>query len=160
MHLDLSQPSESPGRVGAVARGLGFAGLLPPLALVALIAWTRASPDRSSLLATALDLYAAIILSFLGGMWWSFAMRRRRGQGGLAALAVAPSLVTAALLLWSAVSGPNWPGVALGSAVLLTLLVDRHLVATGEAPAGWMGLRMPLSLGLGLLTIAAGALAG
>ena len=48
--------------------------------------------------------------------------------------------------------------IALGGAILLTLPVDRHLVATGEAPANWMKLRMPLSLGLGGLTIAAGLL--
>ena len=43
---------------------------------------------------------------------------------------------------------------------MLTLPVDRRFVATGEAPVGWMALRVPLSLGLGLLTIAAGVLVG
>jgi hypothetical protein len=38
---------------------------------------------------------------------------------------------------------------------MLTLPVDRRLVATGEAPTGWMGLRVPLSLGLATLTILA-----
>jgi len=49
--------------------------------------------------------------------------------------------------------------VAMGSAIMLTLPVDRWLVTRGAAPANWMRLRVPLSLGLGALTIAAGALA-
>ena len=47
-----------------------------------------------------------------------------------------------------------------GSAVALTLLVDRRLVASGDTPVGWMRLRVPLSLGLGGLTILAGVLLG
>ena len=48
-----------------------------------------------------------------------------------------------------------WAMVAVASGLFLTLLVDRALVRAGEAPAGWMGLRVPLSLGLGVLTILA-----
>lgn len=114
-------------------------------------------------------MYAALILSFLGGIWWGFAMRCGVGQGQAVALAVMPSLIAFGCLATAAagmVGGPDmppfstWAAVALGSAVMLTLLVDRRLVATGEAPVGWMRLRVPLSLGLGLLTIAAGALVG
>ena len=105
-------------------------------------------------------LYPAIILSFLGGLWWSMAMRRAARQGMLAVLAVVPSLVAALLVVAAGVTASGWAVAALGIAIMLTLPVDRHLVTTGEAPAGWMALRVPLSLGLGLLTIAAGALAG
>lgn len=97
--------------------------------------------------------------AFLSGIWWGVAMRRLENQGQLAALAVLPSLASPALLPL-AIMSYAWPLIGLGSAILLTLLVDRHLVTTGEAPAGWMELRVPLSLGLGLLTIAAGVLAG
>jgi hypothetical protein len=54
----------------------------------------------------------------------------------------------------------GWPLVAIGSVIALTLIVDRHIVAVGHAPTGWMRLRVPLSLGLGGLTIVAGMLAG
>ena len=152
--------------VGRTAYVLGFAGLLPPIAAVALIASGRGDPTVMAwvpmLVGYALALiHAATILSFLGGIWWGFAMRRAAGQGRLVAIAVLPSLVAAACVGWAAgtfQSGGPLPLIVLGSAVLLTLPVDRHLAATGEAPAGWMRLRVPLSLGLGTLTIAAGLL--
>lgn len=142
--------------VGPVARALGFAGLLPQAALVALIAVGR--PAFHDLPPVVAFLYAGLILSFLGGMWWGFAMRRSAGQGVLAILAVVPSLLPLALAPLGTVS-TAWPLIGLGIAILLTLFVDRRLVATGEAPEGWMALRVPLSLGLGALTIAAGLLA-
>ena len=154
----------APGAVGRTARLLGFAGLLPQAAAVLLIVSGRREAGLFAL------LYAAVILSFLGGVWWGLAMRRTGRQAGLATIAVLPSLVAVALVLAAFGSlflplGPDadrWARmalIALGSAIMLTLLVDRHLITTGEAPAGWMGLRAPLSLGLGLLTIAAGLLA-
>lgn len=145
--------------VGRTAFALGFAGLLPQLAAVG--AMLVLGLDQRELTASIVGwaaLYAAIILSFLGGMWWSIAMHRTEGQGLLATLAVLPSLVGFASLAIYDESG--WAMVATGSAILLTLLVDRHLTATGEAPANWMRLRVPLSVGLGGLTILAGALVG
>jgi hypothetical protein len=99
-------------------------------------------------------IYAWLILSFLGGIWWGFAMRREAGQGKLAALAVVPSLVALLFAILS-VATPilPWVCVSTGAAVLLTLLVDRQLVSGGDAPEGWMGLRIPLSVGLGSLLI-------
>lgn len=146
-----------PASVGRAAFVLGFAGLLPQVAMVALVA---TDPHGGyGLPFVAAYAYASLILSFLGGMWWGFAMRRERGQGRLAAIAVLPSLAPLAIAPLAFV---DWsltlPLILLGAAVMLTLLVDRHLVSTGEAPPNWMRLRAPLSLGLGLLTIAAGLL--
>jgi len=152
------------GRVGRVASMLGFAGLLPPLATTAAIGVGRGDPGLGTLLGPIVGLavlYPLVILSFLGGMWWGFAMRRDAGQGRSAAIAVVPSLAAVALLGAIGVTGQvGWGLLGIGAAVLLTLPVDRHLVATGEAPAGWMALRVPLSVGLGGLTILAGALIG
>lgn len=154
------------GQVGPAARALGFAGLLPQVAAAMLVGAGHGSGgiDRSIAhgIGQVLALgYGALILSFLGGMWWSMAMRRDAGQGALAALAVAPSLVAGALVLVAGTTGEaSWTLVALGSAILLTLPVDRHLVTTAEAPVGWMGLRVPLSVGLGGLTILTGAVQG
>ena len=159
--------SERSGRVETTARVLGFAGLLPQVAALALILIGRRGVDDLAwiplLMGYGLAIaYGALILSFLGGIWWSQAMRRTEHQRSLAIVAVVPSLVALGVVI-SAVSGlpgpPSaWSAVVLGSAILLTLLVDRRLVATGEAPAGWMSLRIPLSVGLGVLTIAAGVL--
>lgn len=140
-------------RVGRVAFLLGFAGLLPQLAAVALGA--IGYPDNG-VIALA---YPLLILSFLGGMWWGFAMRRTAGQGPLVLLAVVPSLTAAALVGVAAIDYA-WGLVATGSAIMLTLPVDRWLTERGDAPANWMALRVPLSVGLGGLTIVAGVLAG
>lgn len=151
-------------RISRTAYLLGYAGLLPQVAAVALVGWGFGD-RKAHAIAVGFGLsvacfYAAVILSFLGGMWWGFAMMRSAGRGGLAALAVLPSLVGFALLCLGSVGLPlSWVLVALGVAIVLTLPVDRHLTATGEAPQGWMHLRAPLSLGLGGLTILAGVLA-
>ncbi|GGB25328.1 hypothetical protein GCM10011380_13630 [Sphingomonas metalli] len=156
-------------RVGPVARMLGFAGLLPQAVAVLLIVLARRSVgDLGFVLALTgywlAMLYGALILSFLGGIWWGFAMRREAGQGALAGFAVVPSLVALGTVIAGAWKLPHlpspWPAVVLGSAILLTLLVDRRLAETGEAPEGWMTLRVPLSVGLGGLTIVAGILFG
>lgn len=156
------------GKVGPVARALGYAGLLPQVAAVGLILLGRSNPtDLASIPMLAgyilAVIYSALILSFLGGMWWGFAMRRSIGQGRLASVAVLPSLIGlgCAWASWlDMIVSTTWPAITLGTAVLLTLIVDRHLVSTGEAPDGWMRLRAPLSIGLGGLTIAAGVLVG
>lgn len=143
------------GGVGPVARALGFAGLLPQAAAVGIVV---VGTDRFNEFGIAgAYVYASLILSFLGGIWWGFAMRHEASQARLVALAILPSLIPLAILPTFMLSW--WlPLALLGAAVLLTLLVDRHLVSIGEAPEGWMGLRVPLSVGLGGLTIATGLL--
>lgn len=154
---------QSRPRVSRAAYLLGYAGLLPQVAATVLLLGSddvKSDTIGAGLGLSVASFYAAAILSFLGGMWWGLAMRRDVGQGRLAALAVLPSLAAFALLLAGAVGLPfRWVPIALGAAIICTVLVDRHLVATGEAPAGWMRLRVPLSLGLGGLTILAGLLA-
>lgn len=153
--------ADSRPRVSRTAYLLGYAGLLPQVAAVGGLLVLR-SGAREWLwpLSSFAILYSAIILSFLGGLWWAMAMGRNHGQGRLAALAILPSLSAIALLVMSEANYERRLGlVAIGSAIMMTLLVDRHLVSTGEAPAGWMRLRVPLSLGLGGLTILAGLLA-
>jgi len=76
-----------------------------------------------------------------------------------------PSLVAVGLVLLAILGAffgarpvTSWSLVALGVALILTLPVDRYLVRTGEAPANWLRLRIPLSIGLGGLTIVSAAL--
>ena len=139
-------------RLPPSARLLGFAGLLPQLAFVGL---QLVRPDPGwSLLAFG---YGALILSFLGGVWWGVAASRRAPSAELFVASVVPSLVALALLAAALVGlSLGWPLVLLGSAIMLTLLVDLWLAARGDVPPDWMRLRVPLSLGLGALTILAG----
>lgn len=155
----------APATVGRTARLLGFAGLVPQVVAVALILVGRRDPTDLAWIPLLVGyglamIYGAAILSFLGGIWWGWAMRRGEGQARLAMAAVVPSLVAAACVGAAGMGGGLGPApaIVLGAAIILTLPVDQHLVATGEAPAGWMRLRVPLSLGLGSLTIAAGLL--
>lgn len=106
-------------------------------------------------------IYPVVILSFLGGMWWGIAMRREDGQGQLVVLAVCPSLAALVLVALFLLTGRlDLTLASVGIAIILTLLVDYSLVERGEAPANWMRLRVPLSLGLGGLTILLGVLLG
>lgn len=142
-----------PAPVGRTAILLGFAGLLPPAAAVG---WAIMQ-DRSAWVVGL--IYALSILSFLGGIWWGLAMRAGVRQAPLVAMAVVPSLLAFVLAVTSFVTfGSSWVLVATGVALLLTLPVDRWLTRTGAAPANWMRLRVPLSVGLGGLTILLGAL--
>ena len=150
-------------RVGRTAYALGFAGLLPQI--VAVGAFALLDPAHGpSLPAVVAAVYPLAILSFLGGMWWGLAMRGDAAQPAGVLLAVLPSLAAVALAFAFFVAADagltGWCFVATGSAILLTLLVDRWLERQTLTPDGWMRLRVPLSVGLGGLTILAGALVG
>ncbi|MDG5746712.1 DUF3429 domain-containing protein [Qipengyuania sp. XHP0207] len=144
--------------VPSLPRLLGLAGLLPQLACVIAL---YAGPDEWRYTAQAIAFgYAALIFSFLGGMWWGIAAmapaaENRKTLGWVWVAAVAPSLIALfAYLPW--VFGQTWPEpslIMLGAGILMSLAVDAKLRAL--APNWWMSLRVPLSLGLGLATVAA-----
>lgn len=141
-----------------LARALGAAGLLPQI-MVVLVLLSHNSELRFSALALGYA-YAALILSFLGGLWWGLAARAQTPPAWLWIAAVAPSLVAlASAVPWA--TGEPWPGPSLyvlGFGLIASLGVDWLLVRSEIAPAWWMGLRMPLSLGLGGLTLLVAAM--
>ncbi|MGB3808392.1 MAG: DUF3429 domain-containing protein [Erythrobacter sp.] len=138
------------------ARWLGYAGVLPQIFCLVLV--LIGHEYAYSALAGGFA-YAAAIFSFLGGVWWGQALQSGRGGTGAYLIAVMPSLLAVALFLpWT--FGWEWPGPALlylGALILLSPLVDRAL---GYAGRDFLRLRVLLSLGLGLLTIALGLAAG
>ena len=104
-------------------------------------ALARLSADRLDL---ALAAYAAIIVSFLGGIRWGFAVREG-DRGSQYAIGVTPSL-----LAWAALAAPEpWRLVSLGALLIVLWPLDRGLVRDGVAPAWFGRLRMILSLGAG-----------
>ena len=152
-HFVASDARATATTVEPMTRMLGFAGLLPQMLAAALCA----SGDPYGMGHMLAFGYSALVLSFVGGIWWGFAMRRESGQAELAALSVVPSLVGLLLLLAMAAFLPTgWALVAVGSAIIGSLLVDRWLEASGDAPPGWLRFRQPLSIALGVLTIVAG----
>ena len=137
---------------------LGLAGLLPQL--LALFALIGGNPDARFVALACAFAYGALILSFLGGMWWGLAAQaRRRVPAWLWVAAVLPSLIAlASALPWA--TGASWPGPSLallGIALLGSLAVDRQLRAAGLCPPWWLWLRVPLSVGLGGMTLAIAA---
>ena len=140
-----------------LARWLGYAGLLPQIAFAA-TAWRGPEAWQDDARWFALH-YAALIVTFLGGAWWGLlsgapaAGRRRTHEWGWV-FAVLPSLL--ALALYVALRLTNVPLevalVTLGGTLLFSPFVDWRLRAL--APPWWLGLRVPLSLGLGALTVA------
>ena len=144
--------------VPKLPRLLGLAGLLPQFACVLVL---YLGPDEWRYAALALSyVYAALIFTFLGGMWWGIAAgapaaERRQALGWLWVAAVLPSLIALATFLpW--VFGWTWPEPSLamlGGAILLSPAVDARLGPL--APRWWMTLRVPLSLALGVSTLLA-----
>lgn len=137
------------------ARLAGYAGLLPQL--IALLMISTGNEWRWVGLAAAYG-YAAIIFSFLGGIWWGFGVVARKP--GVAAptifvLAIAPSLIAFGTYLpW--IFGLEWPGpsmAVIGICLMLSPLGDRWLMQRCNLPQGWMAMRWRLSLGLGGLTL-------
>ena len=109
--------------------------------------------------------YAALILSFLGGLWWMQALVMGIAAWRPYLLAVVPSLAAwATLLPWQA--GWTWPGpslLVLGLLLLGSPLVDRALARSLPMPWSWLQLRFAMATGLGGLTLAVaavGAIAG
>lgn len=132
-------------------RILGLSGILPQalcLVLARLGPWDVAGPAGLA--------YAALILSFLGGLWWMAALQAGRRGAAVYIVSVLPSLIGWAALLMQ-VTGLVPVGGALtvlGLCLLASPLVDLALAQTVLLPAGWLRLRMMMAGGLGLLTLA------
>ena len=131
---------------------LGLAGILPQLLCLLVM---LALPDWRWVALAAACFYAALILSFLGGLWWMLALLRGEREWEPYLLAVVPSLAGwAALLPWCL--GWHWPGPALvflGVSLLASPLADRWLARRLPCPPGWLRLRLAMASGLGGLTL-------
>jgi hypothetical protein len=135
-------------------RFLGLAGLLPQA--LAMFALLGGNPEARYVALACAFAYAALILSFLGGTWWGLAAASVTAPRWLWIAAIVPSLVAfASAYPWMV--GEPWPQpslVMLAAALIASLGVDWQLRRIRVAPSWWLGLRVPLSLGLGGLTLA------
>lgn len=135
---------------------LGYLGLVPPAACL-ILAHLSDSLRWFSMAASA--FYAAVILSFLGGMWWMTGLLSGERRTTPYFLAILPSLIAwASTLPW--VFGARWPGpslVLLGLVLLLSPLNDHALSRRIALPAGWLALRNRLAIAMGVLTLSMAA---
>lgn len=121
-----------------LARLLGYAGLLPFIFCVATI-WFAPS-ELGGFAAGALLYYAAVILSFLGGILWGVAITSQERRFGLLWFSIVPPLIA-----WVALLVPVEIAIwLLCAAFLLQGLWDRHCVRLAIFPQ-WYG-RLRLSL--------------
>ena len=137
MNSALAAPA-SPAGLTSTAWRLGYAGLLP-FALGAVLVWLVRA-DAHPYVTLALSAYAAVIVSFLGGIHWGLALRQAEPPAHLLLWGVVPSLVA-----WLAVMMPPAAGlVILGAMLVACYAVDRRLYAE-QGVAHWLMLRFRLS---------------
>ena len=132
---------------------LGLAGIAPQVICLAVAA---AMPDLRWFAISVGCCYAAVILSFLGGLWWMAALIGKERKAGSYIAAALPSLVAwGAILPWCL--GWPWPSpslIVLGLCLLASPLVDRALPSAASLPPAWQWLRIAMASGLGLSTLA------
>ncbi|MDP2005719.1 MAG: DUF3429 domain-containing protein [Rubrivivax sp.] len=120
------------------ARRLGHAGLLPFVAGAALV-WL-VHEDAHPYATLAMSAYAAVIVSFLGGIHWGLAFRHAEPPLRLLVWGVLPSLVA-----WVAVMMPPSAGLVVHGAMLVACYVVDRRVYAAEGVARWLTLRFRLS---------------
>ncbi|HOB96727.1 MAG TPA: DUF3429 domain-containing protein [Aquabacterium sp.] len=121
------------------ARWLGNLGLLPFVG-GALLVWVGLASELHAFVTGALSAYAALIVSFLGGVHWGFGFRQSAPPASLFIWGVVPSLVA-----WVAVLMPPHAGLVLhGLMLVVCYLVDRRTYPA-QGAAHWLTLRFRLS---------------
>ncbi len=129
----------------------GYAGLIPQILAVLLVAGGH---EWQWIALAAGWAYAALIFSFIGGIWWGLAIACPTLDRRLYLLAIAPSLIAlASFIPWTV--GWDWPRpslITLGILIAASPVVDYWISRQIILPDGWLKLRWHLALGLGGLT--------
>jgi hypothetical protein len=135
--------------IPAPARILGLAGLIPFVACALLVAL---SPESKADAAAALLAYGAVVLSFLGGVRWGFAVVEGVSAGWNAyGLSTVPAAVA-----WIAVLGGGPAGmIILALAIGLWGFAERAYPPAFGLPAWYTRFRAMLSLASAVSLIAA-----
>ena len=134
-----------------VARGLGFAGLLP-FAAGAVGVWAFRGSPAAHTVAFALAAYAATIVAFLGGVHWGPTLSR--GGRDFAVLAWG---VLAQLAAWLSLLLPVPTALVILALLLVACyLFDRRMYRRFGL-AEWLPLRLQLTIGAVASCLAAAA---
>lgn len=124
-----------------VAKRLAYAGLVP-FVMGAILAMLLRLPDEEQFrLMQGLSAYAAVVLSFLGGIHWGLGMRGGVPSPAPFAWAVVPSLA-AGIAVWM----PPEAGLVIeGLMLVVCYLVDRRLYPA-HGLSHWLTLRFRLTV--------------
>lgn len=120
------------------ARQLAYAGLLP-FVLGALLVWL-VREDAHPFVVLSLQAYGALIVSFLGGIYWGVAFREVQPSNDLFVWGVVP-----ALLAWPAVIMPGSAGLVILGVLLLACYAADRRIYPRHGMAHWLTLRFRLS---------------
>ena len=143
----MSIPTPAASGPDTTALRLAYAGLLP-FVLGALLVWA-VHADVQAYALLALSAYAAVVLSFLGGMHWGLAMRQPQPSPPTQVRGLVWGVVPA-LVAWPAAVMPPHAGlVILGAMLIVSYAVDRRLYPA-QGVAAWLTLRFRLSAVAGL----------
>jgi len=129
-----------------VAWMLGAAGALPFVGLAALAVF---ADQRSAMIGhTALVAYAAVILSFLGGINWGLTIgtQSRAADDPGVEMRLVVSVVPALAAWVGLLLPPIWGFVVIATAFVIILLNDVGLSRRGYAPGWYPALRTPLTV--------------
>ena len=125
------------------AHRLGYAGLVPFVAGALLVWFVR--PDAHPYATLALSAYAAVIVSFLGGIHWGIGFREAVAPPSLFAWGIVPSLVA-----WLAVMMPASAGLVIHGVMLCVCYAVDRRVYPRHGLQRWLTLRFRLSAVAGL----------
>jgi hypothetical protein len=118
---------------------LAYAGLLP-FVLGSALVWLIDSPEPHAFVVVAMSTYAALVISFLGGIHWGLSFLQRGAAGSSWVWGV-----SASLLGWFGALLQGHAGLAVHGAVLIACYVmDRRFYPTLGA-ASWLTMRFRLS---------------
>ena len=132
------------------ARVLGLAGIAPQaFAVIAAL-----SPTWRFTALSAGFLYGALILSFVGGVWWGVASTNPKAPKWVYLVAVAPSLIALATgIPWMVGALWPWPSLAvLGTALMVSPIMDMKLRSLDLISDAVLCFRIVLSVGIGIMT--------
>ncbi len=146
-----------------LARKLGYAGLIPFVGS-AIFLWLLAEREDSQpfmFVVHAMTTYAALIVSFLGGIPWGLAMRAAPpADGDTQGTPISRALwsgIGYSLAAWVGVLMPPHAGLAwLGGLLIVCYVIDRKRYPELEA-SGWLTLRFRLSVVASLSCLLAAA---
>lgn len=136
---------------GTLARRLGYAGLIPFVG-GAVFVWLlagRIDHDPFVFLVNALTAYAALIVSFLGGLPWGLVMR----DADEAQEDVRKALwigISYSLLAWVAMCMPPHAGLVVLGALLVACYVNDRKLYPLLGASGWLQLRFRLTVAASL----------